>query len=715
MAEPVTYEQMRDLLREQAGLIRGSGTQPSSGSAPSGGSGGGSAPGWMNTMATGASNVTGAAAKMATGLYGATDALGNIKQLGGFLGPVGKTFTEVGGQVAEAGLAVNKSLNTVAQNGVHMGQNLGLYDKAVLEARMSLPEFEQTIKANSRSLAGLGPNMDKSALIFLNTAKQIQDTDMAYALKATGVQSEEFGQILALVAHNSKQDNLMSATAQKNLIATSIALATEFDNTARLTGISRQEQQKALEGQLKSKEMQLAMASMSAEERSAIEKSLAGTTKYGEAVQNAIKIYATGGVTNEEEQKQVLAAGPLAKYAEQLANIKGTSPEDEKKRQAIYAQMDQVAMEVAQNGRSQKEWMIQAKAGSDTTKAMASGQLEILRWGQVVAKADAEAKAKGITREQYLEQERKKLADERTGAAAGTGGPEGKEAQLGQTLNKMDTAIKDVTAGAGTYFSKLNSKIGDTIQGFDGFNKYLRRYTPEQLASVPGKAVSAAKEKLGVKEAKVPEKEAKRQDGSFGAVGKLIEDFGAGTHAILHGKEGVITEKQLQGIVGAAQEMGKKFGNSTTKLSKEKEIEQAIAQFGNLGPDLSKMQKQFEPIMSQAQANAAVASKSLEKQMGPMLNSIKGGLKTDLEKAKSQMPTTNTFEKMFEQIKPPTSAPAPEIPAASMPESSGSDPMTEMVKGVNDLNKRIERLISAVEDGHDKSVRAIKNTGNLIA
>ncbi len=44
-----------------------------------------------------------------------------------------------------------------------------------------------------------------------------------------------------------------------------------------------------------------------------------------------------------------------------------------------------------------------------------------------------------------------------------------------------------------------------------------------------------------------------RADGSIGAVGKLIEDFGAGTPMMLHGKEGVITEEQLKDIVSSIQ------------------------------------------------------------------------------------------------------------------------------------------------------------------
>jgi len=43
-------------------------------------------------------------------------------------------------------------------------------------------------------------------------------------------------------------------------------------------------------------------------------------------------------------------------------------------------------------------------------------------------------------------------------------------------------------------------------------------------------------------------KEVKRQTGSLGAVGSLIEDFGKGTKATLHGKEGVITSAQLENM-----------------------------------------------------------------------------------------------------------------------------------------------------------------------
>jgi hypothetical protein len=50
--------------------------------------------------------------------------------------------------------------------------------------------------------------------------------------------------------------------------------------------------------------------------------------------------------------------------------------------------------------------------------------------------------------------------------------------------------------------------------------------------------------------------EQRRDTGSYGATGKLIENFGAGTEMQLHGKEGVLTEQQLANLVTGAMNTG---------------------------------------------------------------------------------------------------------------------------------------------------------------
>jgi hypothetical protein len=54
----------------------------------------------------------------------------------------------------------------------------------------------------------------------------------------------------------------------------------------------------------------------------------------------------------------------------------------------------------------------------------------------------------------------------------------------------------------------------------------------------------------------------------------------------------------------------------------------------------------------------------------------------------------------------------------SAPSSSVNDQntiTTDLTKGIDQLNMRMERLIAAVEDGADKNVKAVRSKGNILA
>jgi hypothetical protein len=572
-----------------------------------------------------------------------------FQQAVGALGPVGKVLGGIGGQVAETGLAINKSLNTVGQSGLVLGNNLGLYDKAVLGARMSLPEFEGQIKSNSRAIAGLGSSMDKGALAYLNTAKKIQETPLAAQLEATGMDSQEFGKILSTVALNSKMADMSRESVQRNLISSVVGLAVEMDNTARLTGISRQQQQENMEAIQKTTEMQLYKLTLDTESAKAVDLSIAQTQKYGKATSEAIAIYAMGGPMNDKETQTIVSLGPeMADAARRLSEIRGDSAADNAKRDAITKEMDAIAARKAANQEEKEVMQRLARTGDAQSKAMAESYLQQASVGAQYLKEEEAARRENITLEAYRAREAKKVEDDRIAAAKGKPGSEGDASLAATTANRVERFTKDAMAGAGTYFNKLNTELGETIKGVGALNKLLRPYTQEQAAVLPERAAKAGAASLGLKEDKVPETEKPklggRETGSFGAVGKLIEDFGAGTPMMLHGKEGVITENQLKNLLGG----------------------------------------------------------------------VASTLKVDLEKAKSQVPTTSTFEKLMNTFKPAEETPAIAPSIISTPDNEqGAN--NDLIMGIQDLNKRMERLIAAVEDGHDKSVRAIKSNGNLIA
>ncbi len=78
--------------------------------------------------------------------------------------------------------------------------------------------------------------------------------------------------------------------------------------------------------------------------------------------------------------------------------------------------------------------------------------------------------------------------------------------------------------------------------------------------------VTAEEANLGAGEfAGMPEQFSGRSGGSLGATGKLIEDFGSGTPMMLHGREGVVTEAQLNSLIRGA--MGAASGSMPSKKS----------------------------------------------------------------------------------------------------------------------------------------------------
>jgi hypothetical protein len=130
-------------------------------------------------------------------------------------------------------------------------------------------------------------------------------------------------------------------------------------------------------------------------------------------------------------------------------------------------------------------------------------------------------------------------------------------------------------------------------------------------------------------------------------VGKFIEDFGAGTLAMLHGREGVVTEAQLKNLVSETFSLGQSSVNPKSIVS-------------------------------------------------AMIEELSGGIKSAEGAA---------------------GAAAQSAPAAAVAQPQVIIPpaMNDLSQGIIQLNMRMERLIAAVEDGANKTARAAKGKGNLLA
>lgn len=584
--------------------------------------------------------LSGAFIQLGTGSLQLKDVFNGVGAAAGALGPFGSMIGNVGAQVGGALYDMNGNLREASKSGAYFGNNLGLFNSSVVNAKMTTSEFAKTVEQNGTKIAGLGSNMDKSALAYLKLGADIQNDPLVYKLQAMGMGIEETNKILITTASNRRSMDMMSEKAARATIDATIQLAVEMDNTARLTGKSREEQRRQLEEQMKRTDVKLAMQLMTDQQRAAFEQANVFASRLGSKGTEAARIYATGGPKNEEDTKIITQLGPtMSGLIKQLV-----TETDEGKKKDIQRQIDAEALRVS-NDKERVAVALNLSASTDANaKGIAEATAAQVEYGNIQRQLQREYEASKdkdkMTFAQFQDANYKRIADERANAGLGGKGAEGAAGALAQTTNQMDRALKDVTSGTGVAFNKLNIETGNLINTFVKSQGALRPFTPQEAAKAPGAAVEGVKEKLGIKKAEVPETP-KRQDGSLGATGKFIEDWGKESLVKLHGKEGVITEQQFQGLFGS--------------------------------------------------------------------------LKNDLEKAKASMPTTETFEKMFSQIKMPDmgefTKPSPSTGVASI----DNDAITDVAKGVNELNMRIERLISAVEDGTGKNVRALKAGNNMLA
>jgi hypothetical protein len=206
----------------------------------------------------------------------------------------------------------------------------------------------------------------------------------------------------------------------------------------------------------------------------------------------------------------------------------------------------------------------------------------------------------------------------------------------------------------------LNKKAGEYLASQDKlvqyFNGVISRQTQKEAADSQAGIVKNLLDNAKISNAAAPvtagpnfdpSSMPQKSSGSLGTVGKFIEDFGAGTLAMLHGREGVVTEGQLKNLVSDTFNLGQ----------------------------------------------SSINPKSI---VTAMLEELSGGIQSAegaAGAAAQQAPTA----------------------AVAQPQVIIPPAMNDLAQGINQLNMRMERLIAAVEDGANKTARAAKGKGNLLA
>ena len=490
---------------------------------------------------------------------------------------MGKTLLEVGGQALGTFQDISKSGASFSGDILGMG-------KAALNSRVTLQEFATIIKENGPAFAGLGGNVTRGAEAFAKLSKSFFDDRSSGALRDLGYTSKELNDVLSLTVGMQKSNYKDDEAGRKKSIEAAQNLAIEMDAVAKLTGKSREQQMEEMkkgqaDGRIEAK-MRLLSAGKSEDEiakmKEDYQKGLLQAQKNG-TEQMYKEFFATGTYNTKQSATQSALMGQQSRAMEQ--QIKAMQSGDYAKAAEARTRVDGESMKNANN----KTLNHLATFGDSIGMAGSIAQKNVETTDAMYHSVKKVAEANGIllkTQQDYATALSMALADIKAAQGGRRKNEKGEYEFVGgsgQAAVSTQMAYQDTRSAAATVGEAAAREAVNTA-GAEGSDSYRRNQpllrleragmaglgpapspTDEQgrpkpaaqlrqeTGGITGSVAATFRDSINIFATAVKGAFGK-STGSLGTTGSLIEDFGKGTLAMLHGKEGVITEDQLKNI-----------------------------------------------------------------------------------------------------------------------------------------------------------------------
>ena len=622
----------------------------------------------LGRIFTGANNLVASVGLLTQGTYGLIQASGDINKVISLFGPVGGAVGQFGNQMVGVALDTNKYMMDVSKSGFTFGQNLGLFSQSVLGAHMSLPGFTRFINDAGKSLGGLSGTATNSALAYLGMLQEINENKDVYGFKVAGL--DDFDRTLQLSASMSRNLSMTDTASKKSVIDAAVAMGIEMDNIARLTGKSRQEQQKAMETQMQKNEMEIMLMAMSAEEQTAYKDNLTSMGKFGKGMADLMTEMTVGeGNVVSEKGTKIAAALDAAAPGVTALMAQLSKETDAAKRKQLQEEIDVRMANLVEDKAALKQFAVMSAQGKSDIMAISgeiiAGSKEYLL---VLQKARVEAARTGEDSGEVLRRMKEVFAEDRILKKKGEPGYD-PDKELSQTINKGEILMKQLSSGFGDTLAGVNEKIGISIGKFEGLNQALQNRTQAELS-----------------------------------VSSLLKQFNTevlGYTGVSTNKENV-SERNRGGVPAAG---GKALGDEAIPAGWQGWV-------GEQGPEILK-------VGAQSSVKSNTVSMGLLDQavtkLPVMMSGMQNDLKMAMNEAKNSMPSANDFQSLLSNFKTSISSTIPQPTGTQSSTSNSTDFESALSRGIDMLNTSVKQLITAVEDGTYKNVRAVKTSGNMLA
>jgi hypothetical protein len=409
------------------------------------------------TSGAGGARSGGMGAKLDTGFWGsAKTAVGEVAQGFGALGGVLKENVQDWQALSRTGASFNN-------NAMGMRDSIG-------QTRLSMDEYKAVMDKLSPSIAGLGGSVDQGTKNFNKFSGEFMSTPFSEQLTKMGYTTRELNDVMAANMANRRFTDLSDDLQRKKAIEATANLAREMDETAKLTGITRQEQMADLKSRTENGKVQAAIQLEMIRGGKDVEQNYADMTKRLDGLGKGVKDLAdemfTGGVRTEEGAAKMAALGPAGLELEKAVKASKNAKTQEEK-DAAEAQMNRA--KVAVNERMKSEEFLQAvmvaggKVGPAMQKMYEENKLRAgttateNKTGQTTAQAMSTNQAAAINQQQGRDE--KGFKDE---------GSKTTEATV-----QLQNRLKDASTAWNTELNALNNSMLKMPEGTKLVNRLL--------------------------------------------------------------------------------------------------------------------------------------------------------------------------------------------------------------------------------------------------
>lgn len=263
----------------------------------------------------------------------------------------GQMVTEGGGALIKAAETGVDTFRTLSTSGASFNNNILEMKNSAAQSRLTLDEFAGIVSSNTQGFAAFGGTVTQGAKQFTMASQNMFDQGLATPLLNMGMTFEEVNEDLAeyMISNRRRytEEEMRNGTAAKNMIA----MSTEMDKIAKLTGKNRKEMEKEIQdrmrkGQVDAK-IRMLEASGNKEAADKMRRALAEAEKAGPGALAAVEdLFTKGAVVSEEGRQAAVALGPafndlqnMVNYAQGPGGIEGMTNSIDSFNSAIAARV----------------------------------------------------------------------------------------------------------------------------------------------------------------------------------------------------------------------------------------------------------------------------------------------------------------------------------------------------------------------------------------